>query len=217
MFGDYSIMNWVTILSLLSAIGGILVAVVALVKLFLVSTRDSNAIFKEFESLAKEQNNLKDTIEKLINDKYQILINGNGNLLTNLKSEREITTKETVSIKHDTKFLYDEMLEERTSRRNLYQNVSNAREVLKTVDIMRETILQNTKLEYQNQELSLKVNSLKEKVIDLSNQSKNEEISKLRSSIRSFESQLARFEDGGYNEAEEIKGALRRILNDLEG
>lgn len=217
MFGDYSIMNWVTILSLLSAIGGILVAVVTLVKLFLVSTRDSNAIFKEFESLAKEQNNLKDTIEKLINDKYQILINGNGNLLTNLKSEREITTKETVSIKHDTKFLYDEMLEERTSRRNLYQNVSNAREVLKTVDIMRETILQNTKLEYQNQELSLKVNSLKEKVIDLSNQSKNEEISKLRSSIRSFESQLARFEDGGYNEAEEIKGALRRILNDLEG
>ncbi|HFZ6659681.1 TPA: hypothetical protein ACGPSC_001269 [Streptococcus agalactiae] len=217
MFGDYSIMNWVTILSLLSAIGGILVAVVALVKLFLVSTRDSNAIFKEFESLAKEQNNLKDTIEKLINDKYQILINGNGNLLTNLKSEREITTKETVSIKHDTKFLYDEMLEERTSRRNLYQNVSNAREVLKTVDIMRETILQNTKLEYQNKELSLKVNSLEEKVIDLSNQSKNEEISKLRSSIRSFESQLARFEDGGYNEAEEIKGALRRILNDLEG
>ncbi|HEN0128880.1 TPA: hypothetical protein U3Q82_001169 [Streptococcus agalactiae] len=217
MFGDYSIMNWVTILSLLSAIGGILVAVVALVKLFLVSTRDSNAIFKEFESLAKEQNNLKNTIEKLINDKYQILINGNGNLLTNLKSEREITTKETVSIKHDTKFLYDEMLEERTSRRNLYQNVSNAREVLKTVDIMRETILQNTKLEYQNQELSLKVNSLEEKVIDLSNQSKNEEISKLRSSIRSFESQLARFEDGGYNEAEEIKGALRRILNDLEG
>ncbi|HHI9514566.1 TPA: hypothetical protein ACQALL_001169 [Streptococcus agalactiae] len=217
MFGDYSIMNWVTILSLLSAIGGILVAVVALVKLFLVSTRDSNAIFKEFESLAKEQNNLKNTIEKLINDKYQILINGNGNLLTNLKSEREITTKETVSIKHDTKFLYDEMLEERTSRRNLYQNVSNAREVLKTVDIMRETILQNTKLEYQNQELSLKVNSLEEKVIDLSNQSKNEEISKLRSSIRSFESQLARFEDVGYNEAEEIKGALRRILNDLEG
>ncbi|ESR10130.1 hypothetical protein [Streptococcus iniae] len=217
MFGDYSIMNWVTILSLLSAIGGILVAVVALVKLFLVSTRDSNAIFKEFESLAKEQNNLKDTIEKLINDKYQTLINGNGNLLTKLKSEREITTKETVSIKHDTKFLYDEMLEERMSRRNLYQNVSNASEVLKTIDIMRETIVQNANLEVQNQQLFLKVNTLEEKIVDLSNQPKNDEISKLRSSIRGFESQLARFEDGGYNEAEEIKGALRRILNDLEG
>ncbi|KYJ82931.1 hypothetical protein NA30_01280 [Streptococcus iniae] len=210
-------MNWVTILSLLSAIGGILVAVVALVKLFLVSTRDSNAIFKEFESLAKEQNNLKDTIEKLINDKYQTLINGNGNLLTKLKSEREITTKETVSIKHDTKFLYDEMLEERMSRRNLYQNVSNASEVLKTIDIMRETIVQNANLEVQNQQLFLKVNTLEEKIVDLSNQPKNDEISKLRSSIRGFESQLARFEDGGYNEAEEIKGALRRILNDLEG
>ncbi|HES9253567.1 TPA: hypothetical protein VPI04_001814, partial [Streptococcus pyogenes] len=78
-------------------------------------------------------------------------------------------------------------------------------------------IVQNANLEVQNQQLFLKVNSLEEKIVDLSNQPKNEEISKLRSSIRSFESQLARFEDGGYNEAEEIKGALRRILNDLEG
>ncbi|HEN0669361.1 TPA: hypothetical protein U3Q52_001376 [Streptococcus agalactiae] len=199
-------MDWV-------GIGSIATLICVLIK----SYWDNEGIKERFNSLSKEQNNLKDAIEKLINDKHQILIKGNGNLLTNLKSEREITTKETVSIKHDTKFIYDEMLEERTSRRNLYQNVSNASEVLKTIDIMRETIVQNANLEVQNQQLFLKVNSLEEKIVDLSNQPKNEEISKLRSSIRSFESQLARFEDGGYNEAEEIKGALRRILNDLEG
>ncbi|BCK50207.1 hypothetical protein SDSE159_14640 [Streptococcus dysgalactiae subsp. equisimilis] len=206
MNGEISFMDWV-------GIGSIVTLICVLIK----SYWDNEGIKERFNSLSKEQNNLKDAIEKLINDKHQILINGNGNLLTNLKSEREITTKETVSIKHDTKFIYDEILEERTSRRNLYQNVSNASEVLKTIDIMRETIVQNANLEVQNQQLFLKVNSLEEKIVDLSNQPKNEEISKLRSSIRSFESQLARFEDGGYNEAEEIKGALRRILNDLEG
>ncbi|WP_457784620.1 hypothetical protein [Streptococcus uberis] len=199
-------MDWV-------GIGSIATLICVLIK----SYWDNEGIKERFNSLSKEQNNLKEAIEKLINDKHQILINRNGNLLTNLKSEREITTKETASIKHDTKFIYDEILEERTSRRNLYQNVSNASEVLKTIDIMRETIIQNANLEVQNQQLFLKVNSLEEKIVDLSNQPKNEEISKLRSSIRSFESQLARFEDGGYNEAEEIKGALRRILNDLEG
>lgn len=206
MNGEISFMDWV-------GIGSIATLICVLIK----SYWDNEGIKERFNSLSKEQNNLKDAIEKLINEKHQILIKGNGNLLTNLKSEREITTKETVSIKHDTKFIYDEMLEERTSRRNLYQNVSNASEVLKTIDIMRETIVQNANLEVQNQQLFLKVNSLEEKIVDLSNQPKNEEISKLRSSIRSFESQLARFEDGGYNEAEEIKGALRRILNDLEG
>lgn len=206
MNGEISFMDWV-------GIGSIVTLICVLIK----SYWDNEGIKERFNSLSKEQNNLKDAIENLINDKHQILINGNGNLLTNLKSEREITTKETVSIKHDTKFIYDEILEERTSRRNLYQNVSNASEVLKTIDIMRETIVQNANLEVQNQQLFLKVNSLEEKIVDLSNQPKNEEISKLRSSIRSFESQLARFEDGGYNEAEEIKGALRRILNDLEG
>ncbi|MCK1226134.1 hypothetical protein MX026_06440 [Streptococcus uberis] len=206
MNGEISFMDWV-------GIGSIATLICVLIK----SYWDNEGIKERFNSLSKEQNNLKEAIEKLINDKHQILINGNGNLLTNLKSEREITTKETASIKHDTKFIYDEILEERTSRRNLYQNVSNASEVLKTIDIMRETIVQNANLEVQNQQLFLKVNSLEEKIVDLSNQPKNEEISKLRSSIRSFESQLARFEDGGYNEAEEIKGALRRILNDLEG
>ncbi|VTS96584.1 membrane protein [Streptococcus dysgalactiae] len=206
MNGEISFMDWV-------GIGSIVTLICVLIK----SYWDNEGIKERFNSLSKEQNNLKDAIEKLINDKHQILINGNGNLLTNLKSEREITTKETVSIKHDTKFIYDEILEERTSRRNLYQNVSNASEVLKTIDIMRETIVQNANLEVQNQQLFLKVNSLEEKIVDLSNQPKNEEISKLRSSIRSFESQLTRFEDDGYNEAEEIKGALRRILNDLEG
>lgn len=206
MNGEISFMDWV-------GIGSIATLICVLIK----SYWDNEGIKERFNSLSKEQNNLKDAIEKLINEKHQILINGNGNLLTNLKSEREITTKETVSIKHDTKFIYDEMLEERTSRRNLYQNISNASEVLKTIDIMRETIVQNANLEVQKQQLFLKVNSLEEKIVDLSNQPKNEEISKLRSSIRSFESQLARFEDGGYNEAEEIKGALRRILNDLEG
>lgn len=214
MFGDYSIMNWVTILSLLSAIGGILVAVVALVKLFLVSTRDNDAIFKEFESLAKEHEKLEKTFKDFINNKHQFLLKENSYLLTNIKSEREITTRETDLIKHDTQFVYDVMRDEKNARLNLYQNVSNASEVLKTIDIMRETIVQNTNLEVQNQMLGLKVSSLEEKIVDLSNQPKNEEISKLRSSIDGFQRRLAEFE--GYSESEEIQYVLRRILNELE-
>lgn len=214
MFGDYSIMNWVTILSLLSAIGGILVAVVALVKLFLVSTRDNDAIFKEFESLAKEHEKLEKTFKDFINNKHQFLLKENSYLLTNIKSEREITTRETDLIKHDTQFVYDVMRDEKNARLNLYQNVSNASEVLKTIDIMRETIVQNANLEVQNQMLGLKVSSLEEKIVDLSNQPKNEEISKLRSSIDGFQRRLAEFE--GYSESEEIQYVLRRILNELE-
>ncbi len=89
--------------------------------------------------------------------------------------------------------------------------------LLKKMAFANELILKFGEVSRENQMLGLKVNSLEKKIVDLSNQPKNDEISKLRKSISSFERELSRFEDGGYSEAEEIKSTLRRILNDLEG
>ncbi|MCC9945077.1 hypothetical protein HK117_00305, partial [Streptococcus agalactiae] len=119
--------------------------------------------------------------------------------------------------KEDTKYIRDEMLIEKKSKEEVYNHVKNGDKLIEKMAFANELILKFGEVSRENQMLGLKVNSLEEKIVDLSNQPKNDEISKLRKSISSFERELSRFEDVGYSEAEEIKSTLRRILNDLEG
>lgn len=140
-----------------------------------------------------------------------------SNLSNNIEKNKQELVQKNSYVKEDTKYIRDEMLIEKKSREEVYNHVKNGDKLIEKMAFANELILKFGEVSRENQMLGLKVNSLEEKIVDLSNQPKNDEISKLRKSISSFERELSRFEDGGYSEAEEIKSTLRRILNDLEG
>ncbi|HEO6469317.1 TPA: hypothetical protein ACIZWU_001299 [Streptococcus agalactiae] len=210
MFGDYSVMDWVTL-------GGIATIILAILGVLISNSRDNKAIMREFEVLADENKDLVNKISSLSNGHYNNFISKQEHLSNNIENNKNELIQRNLSVKSDTKYIRDEMLIEKKSREEVYNHVKNGRELLQEIDFIKELIRSFGEAQLENQKLNKQVVDLKEDISALSNQSKNNEISKLRSSIRGFESQLARFEDGGYNEAEEIKGALRRILNDLEG
>lgn len=210
MIGDYTVMDWATL-------GGITTIILAILGVLISNSRDNKAIMREFEVLSDENKDLINKISSLSKIHYNEFILKQDNLSNNIDSHNKILVQKNASVKEDTKYIRDEMLLEKNSRLEVYNHVKDGDKLLKEIDFINELVIKFGEVSKENQELGFKINTLEEKIVDLSNQPKNEEISKLRSSIRSFESQLARFEDGGYNEAEEIKGALRRILNDLEG
>ncbi|MBY5056804.1 MULTISPECIES: hypothetical protein [Streptococcus] len=210
MIGDYTVMDWATL-------GGIATIILAILGVLISNSRDNKAIMREFEVLSDENKDLINKISSLSKIHYNEFILKQDNLSNNIDSHNKILVQKNASVKEDTKYIRDEMLLEKNSRLEVYNHVKDGDKLLKEIDFINELVIKFGEVSKENQELGFKINTLEEKIVDLSNQPKNEEISKLRSSIRSFESQLARFEDGGYNEAEEIKGALRRILNDLEG
>ncbi|WP_438873623.1 hypothetical protein [Streptococcus agalactiae] len=191
--------------------------ILAILGVLISNSRDNKAIMREFEVLSDENKDLINKISSLSKIHYNEFILKQDNLSNNIDSHNKILVQKNASVKEDTKYIRDEMLLEKNSRLEVYNHVKDGDKLLKEIDFINELVIKFGEVSKENQELGFKINTLEEKIVDLSNQPKNEEISKLRSSIRSFESQLARFEDGGYNEAEEIKGALRRILNDLEG
>ncbi|MFI3886766.1 hypothetical protein [Streptococcus parauberis] len=203
MFGDYTIMDLVSLGVILSC-----------ASVLYASYRDNKLMKEKFSGLSKEHDILFDKLLDLTEKHCKSLMTNQNVLSTSIDTKNEMLVEKNASVKEDTSYIHDEMLKEKMARLNLYQNISNASEVLKTVDIMRETILHNAKLEQTNQQLFSKVNSLEKEVTDLSEQPKNEEISKLRSSIDGFQRRLAEFE--GYPESEEIQYVLRRILNELE-
>ena len=82
-----------------------------------------------------------------------------------LLKEREVELnrlfKECVSIKKDTKYIYDRMVQEKLLREILYSNTPKAGEILDKMDLMKEVVLQNstltqevTRLEVENSSLS---------------------------------------------------------------
>ena len=135
MLGDYSIMDWVTLGGVLTTIGAIIGTVAKL-------TGDNRALMREIEFLAKEN-------EKLSQGLFQ-----------KVSSEREIISKENDSIKKDTDYIAKEFLKEQMAREALYKNTDRAKEILETMDMMKEVVMQNAQLnatviqlKVENQEL----------------------------------------------------------------
>lgn len=210
MIGDYSVMDWATL-------GGVVGIIFTNVGVLISNSRDNKAIQRELELLEEGQEKLVDEFSKISTNQYDKYVLIQSNLSNNIEKNKQELVQKNSYVKEDTKYIRDEMLIEKKSREEVYNHVKNGDKLIEKMAFANELILKFGEVSRENQMLSLKVNSLEEKIVDLSNQPKNDEISKLRKSISSFERELSRFEDGGYSEAEEIKSTLRRILNDLEG
>ncbi|HEO0083596.1 TPA: hypothetical protein U9A58_001131 [Streptococcus agalactiae] len=210
MIGDYSVMDWATL-------GGVVGIIFTNVGVLISNSRDNKAIQRELELLEEGQEKLVDEFSKISTNQYDKYVLIQSNLSNNIEKNKQELVQKNSYVKEDTKYIRDEMLIEKKSRGEVYNHVKNGDKLIEKMAFANELILKFGEVSRENQMLGLKVNSLEEKIVDLSNQPKNDEISKLRKSISSFERELSRFEDGGYSEAEEIKSTLRRILNDLEG
>ncbi|HIC0371169.1 TPA: hypothetical protein ACWZR2_000673 [Streptococcus agalactiae] len=209
MIGDYSVMDWATL-------GGVVGIIFTNVGVLISNSRDNKAIQRELELLEEGQEKLVDEFSKISTNQYDKYVLIQSNLSNNIEKNKQELVQKNSYVKEDTKYIRDEMLIEKKSKEEVYNHVKNGDKLIEKMAFANE-LMKFGEVSRENQMLGLKVNSLEEKIVDLSNQPKNDEISKLRKSISSFERELSRFEDVGYSEAEEIKSTLRRILNDLEG
>lgn len=190
MIGDYSIMDWVTL-------GGIATVAATVLGTFVKLSRDNSGLLSEFKMLSKEHDALSKEIEGLSKEC--------ATLSKEHLKEYSGLSKEHQSIKKDTEYISDEMKFEKMARAKLYENSSRAKEILGTMDLMREVVLQNAQL---NKEVAtLKVEN--KELMQLQAQ----DLAKLKSTISKFSSQLSAFED--YRESEEIQRVLKRIQGEL--
>lgn len=183
-------MDWVTL-------GGIATVAATVIGTFVKLSRDNSGLLSEFKMLSKEHDALSKEIEGLSKEC--------ATLSKEHLKEYSGLSKEHQSIKKDTEYISDEMKFEKMARAKLYENSSRAKEILETMDMMREVVLQNAQL---NKEIAaLKVEN--KELMQLQAQ----ELAKLKSTISKFSSKLSAFED--YKESEEIQRVLKRIQVEL--
>jgi hypothetical protein len=192
MIGEFSIMDWITLGGILTAVAGVLGGAAALWNII----RDNEALSKDHEVLSNKISKSHDSLSKRLSESRDLL-------------SKELS-KEHQSIKEDTKYISDEMKYEKMARESLYKNSSHAKEILETMDMMKEVILQNAQLNAEVSELKVKNQEL--------SQARKEatDSKKLLSAINRFERKLASVEaDREYEEGEEIRFTLRKIAEEL--
>lgn len=186
MIGDYSIMDWITF-------SGIVAAIASLVGIAIKLARDNSGLKAEMKALSKEREMEHDSLSK-----EHIA----------LSKEHDSLSKEHASIKKDTEYISDEMKQEKMAREILYQNTTKAREILDTMDLMKEVVLQNSKLTQE-------VTRLKVENFDLSssNSQLDSQLCKVYPLLRKIHGQLASLED--YCSTEEAQTLLKRVESQL--
>ena len=184
MIGDYSIMDWITL-------GGILTTVASLVGIAIKLARDNSGLKAEMKALSKEREMEHDSLSS----EHRAL-----------SKEHDALSKEHASIKKDTEYISDEMKYEKEARKNLYKNSSRAKEILETMDLMKEVVLENSRL---NEEIT----RLKVENQELSKPKQNNELDKVLRILGRIEGQLASPE--GYRGTEEVQVALKRVESEL--
>nr|WP_000578741.1 hypothetical protein [Streptococcus oralis] len=177
MIGDYSIMDWVTL-------GGILTTVASLVGIAIKLARDNSGLKAEMKALSKEREMEHERLSK----------------------EHDGLYKDHLSIKDDTRYISDEMKYEKMARKNLYKNSTKAKEILETMDLMKEVVLQNSRLTEE-------VTRLKFENQELSKPKQNNELDKVLRILGRIEGQLASLE--GYRGTEEVQVVLKRVESEL--
>ena len=123
-----------------------------------------------------------------------------------LSKEHDGLSKEHASIKEDTRYISDEMKYEKMARENLYKNSTRAKEILETMDFMKEVVLQNSSLTEE-------VTRLKVENQELSKSKQNNELDKVLRILGRIEGQLASLE--GYRSTEEVQVVLKRVESEL--
>ena len=191
MIGDYSIMDWVTL-------GGILTTVASLVGIAIKLARDNSGLKAEMKALSKEREMEHDSLSK----EHDSLSKEHDSL----SKEHDGLSKEHASIKEDTRYISDEMKYEKMARENLYKNSTRAKEILETMDLMKEVVLQNSRLTEE-------VTRLKVENQELSKPKQNNELDKVLRILGRIEGQLASLE--GYRSTEEVQVVLKRVESEL--
>ena len=191
MIGDYSIMDWVTL-------GGILTTVASLVGIAIKLARDNSGLKAEMKAMSKEREMEHDSLSK----EHDALSKEHDAL----SKEHDALSKEHASIKKDTEYISDEMKYEKMARENLYKNSTKAKEILETMDLMKEVVLQNSRLTEE-------VTRLKVENQELSKPKQNNELDKVLRILGRIEGQLASLE--GYRGAEEVQVVLKRVESEL--
>ena len=187
MIGDYSIMDWVTL-------GGILTTVASVVGIAIKLARDNSGLKAEIKALSKEHDKLTMEHDKLSEENKK------------LSKEHDDLSKEHLSIKEDTRYISDEMKYEKMARESLYKNSTKAKEILETMDLMKEVVLQNSRLTEE-------VTRLKVEKQELSKPKQNNELDKVLRILGRIEGQLASLE--GYRSTEEVQVVLKRVESEL--
>jgi len=186
MIEEYSIMDWITF-------SGIVATIASLVGIAIKLARDNSGLKAEMKALSKEREMEHDSL---------------SSEHIGLSKEHDRLSQEHASIKKDTEYISDEMKQEKMAREILYQNTTKAREILDTMDLMKEVVLQNSKLTQE-------VTRLKVENLDLSsrNSKLDSEICKVYPLLRKIHGQLASLED--YCSTEEAQALLNRIESKL--
>lgn len=184
MIGDYSIMDWVTF-------GGIVATIASLIGIAIKLARDNSGLKAEMKALSKEREMEHDSLSKE-HDR--------------LSNEHDGLSKEHASIKEDTRYISDEMKYEKMARENLYKNSSRAKEILETMDLMKEVVLQNSRLHKEVTRLTVENQ-------ELSKLKQNNELDKVLRILGRIEGQLASLE--GYRGTEEVQVVLKRVESEL--
>ncbi|WP_371277671.1 hypothetical protein [Streptococcus sanguinis] len=138
MIGEFSIMDWITLGGILTAVAGVLGGAAALWNII----RDNKALSKDHEVLSNKISKSHYSLSQRLSESRDLL-------------SKELS-KEHQSIKEDTKYISDEMKYEKMARKSLYKNSSRAKEILETMDMMKELILQNAQLNAEVSELKVK-------------------------------------------------------------
>lgn len=191
MIGDYSIMDWVTF-------GGIVATIASLVGIAIKLARDNNGLKAEMKALSKEREMEHESLSK----EHSALSKEHDGL----SKEHDVLSKEHASIKKDTEYISDEMKYEKMARENLYKNSTKAKEILETMDLMKEVVLQNSRLTEE-------VTRLKVENQELSKPKQNNELDKVLRILGRIEGQLASLE--GYRSTEEVQVVLKRVESEL--
>ena len=186
MIEEYSIMDWITF-------SGIVATIASLVGIAIKLARDNSGLKAEMKALSKER--------EMEHDRLSSEHSG-------LSKEHDGLSKDHASIKKDTEYISDEMKQEKMAREILYQNTTKAREILDTMDLMKEVVLQNSKLTQE-------VTRLKVENFDLSssNSQLDSQLCKVYPLLRKIHGQLASLED--YCSTEEAQTLLKRVESQL--
>ena len=179
-------MDWITF-------SGIVATIASLVGIAIKLARDNSGLKAEMKALSKER--------EMEHDRLSSEHSG-------LSKEHDRLSQEHASIKKDTEYISDEMKQEKMAREILYQNTTKAREILDTMDLMKEVVLQNSKLTQE-------VTRLKVENFDLSssNSQLDSQLCKVYPLLRKIHGQLASLED--YCSTEEAQTLLKRVESQL--
>ncbi|MDU3460068.1 MAG: hypothetical protein E7F48_10050 [Streptococcus oralis] len=184
MIEGYSFMDWVTF-------GGVLTTIASLVGIAIKLARDNSGLKAEMKALSKEREMEHDSL---------------SSEHRNLSKEHDALSKEHASIKKDTEYISDEMKYEKMARENLYKNSTRAKEILETMDFMKEVVLQNSRLHDEVTRLTV-ANQ------EISKPKQNNELDKVLRILGRIEGQLASLE--GYRSTEEVQVVLKRVESEL--